>query len=45
MAPAEEPTVPEARHEREVEVVLCYNCGDIMQRAYVFQTKLILCSL
>ncbi|MEX0665665.1 MAG: vitamin B12-dependent ribonucleotide reductase [Acidimicrobiia bacterium] len=24
---------PEARHDREVEVVLCYACGDIMQRA------------
>jgi ribonucleoside-diphosphate reductase alpha chain len=24
---------PAVRHEREVEVVLCYACGDIMQRA------------
>jgi ribonucleoside-diphosphate reductase alpha chain len=30
-APTE--AAPAARHEREVEVVLCYNCGDIMQRA------------
>ncbi len=34
MAPPEPAaTAPEARHEREAEVVLCYNCGDIMQRA------------